>query len=107
MANSYDPDCKSSKFFCPLSMEFSRQEHWSGLPFPSPGDLHDSGIKPGSALQADSLQIEPPGKPQFTNFLQPIYATENFRFYIFAFRIFKCLEFIFIGISLQLWILHN
>ena len=40
-----------------LSMGFSRQEYWSGLPFPSPGDLPNSGIKPGSpALQADSLQ---------------------------------------------------
>ena len=44
-----------------LSMEFSRQEYWSGLPFPSPGDLPDLGIKPGSpALQADSLPSEPP-----------------------------------------------
>ena len=47
-----------------LSMEFSRQEYWSGLPFPSPGDLSDSGIKPVSpALQADSLPSEPLGKP--------------------------------------------
>jgi len=39
-----------------LSMAFPRQEYWSGLPFPSPGDLPDPGIKPGSpALQADSL----------------------------------------------------
>ena len=39
----------------PLSMGFSRQEYWSGLPFPSPGDLPNPGIKPGSpALQADS-----------------------------------------------------
>ena len=46
----------------PLSMEFSRQEYWSGLPFPSPGDLLNSGIETGSpALQADSLPIEPPG----------------------------------------------
>ena len=47
---------------CPalLSMEFSRQEHWSGLPFPSPGDLPELGIKPGSpALLADSLPTEP------------------------------------------------
>ena len=46
------------------SMEFSRQEYWSGLPFPSPGDLPNSRIKPGSpALQADSSLTEPPGKP--------------------------------------------
>ena len=45
-------------------MEFSRQEYWSGLPFPSPGDLPDPGIEPGSpALQVDSLPSEPPGKP--------------------------------------------
>ena len=43
----------------PLSMGFSRQEYWSGLPFPSPGDLLDPGIKPRSpALQADSLLTE-------------------------------------------------
>ena len=47
-----------------LSMEFSRQEYWSGLPFPSPGDLSDPGIKPRSpAFQADALTSEPPGKP--------------------------------------------
>ena len=46
-------------------MEFSRQEHWSGLPFPPPGDLPDPGIEPGPpALQADSLLSEPPAKPQ-------------------------------------------
>ena len=45
------------------SMGFSRQEYWSGLPFPSPGDLPDSGIEPGSpALEADALTSEPPGK---------------------------------------------
>ena len=45
-------------------MGFSRQEYWSGLPFPSPGDLPNPGIKPRSpALQADSLPAEPPGKP--------------------------------------------
>ena len=49
----------------PLSMGFSRQEYWSGLPFPSPGDLPDPGIEPRSpALQADSLTSEPPGKPR-------------------------------------------
>ena len=47
----------------PLSMGFSRQEYWSGLPFPSPGDLPDPGIELGSpALQADALTSEPPGK---------------------------------------------
>ena len=60
----------------PLSMEFSRQEYWRGLPFPSPGDLPNSGIEPGSVIkkccnimhagnimQADALPSEPPGKP--------------------------------------------
>ena len=48
----------------PPSMGFSRQECWSGLPFPSPGDLPDPGIEPGSpALQTDALPSEPPGKP--------------------------------------------
>ena len=46
-------------------MGVSRQEYLSGLPFPSPGDLPDPGIKPGSpALQADFLLTELPGKPQ-------------------------------------------
>ena len=48
----------------PLSMGFSRQEYLRGLPFPSPGDLPDPGIEPGSpALQADSLLTELRGKP--------------------------------------------
>ena len=51
----------------PLSMGFSRQEYWSGLPFPSPGDLPDPGIEPGSpAFQADALPSEPPGIPSST-----------------------------------------
>ena len=51
----------------PLSMEFSRPEYWSGLPFPSPGDLPNIGIEPGSpALQADALPSEPPGKPMIS-----------------------------------------
>ena len=50
------------------SMGFSRQEYWSGLPFPSPGGLPDPGIKPGSpALQADTLTSEPPGKSRLRN----------------------------------------
>ena len=48
----------------PLSMGFSRQEYWSGLPCPPPGDLPNLGIEPRSpALQADSLPSEPVGKP--------------------------------------------
>ena len=47
----------------PPFMGFSRQEYWSGLPFPSPGDLPNSGIEPGSpTFQADTLTSEPPGK---------------------------------------------
>ena len=50
----------------PPSMEFSRQEYWNGLPFPSPGDLPHPGIKPRSPTeQVDSLLAEPQGKPMF------------------------------------------
>ena len=54
----------------PPSMDFSRQEYWSGLPFPSPGHLPDPGIKPDfSALAGNSLPPEPRGKPycQYTS----------------------------------------
>ena len=48
-------------------MGFSRQEYWSGLPFPSPGDLPDPGIESRSpALQADSLLSEPPENPKYS-----------------------------------------
>ena len=54
----------------PLSMEFSRQEYWSGLPFPPPGDLPNPGLKLMSsaslALQADSLPLSHQGSPSFT-----------------------------------------
>ena len=54
----------TAAYQAPLSMEFSRQEYWSGLPFPSPGDLPDPGIKPRSpVLQADALPSELLGKP--------------------------------------------
>ena len=47
----------------PQSVEFSRQEYWSGLPFPSPGDLPNPGTEPEfPTLQADALPSEPPGK---------------------------------------------
>ena len=56
--------CPTVALEAPLSMEFSRQEYWSGLPFPSPGDLPDPRTEPGSLeLQADSLLPEPPGEP--------------------------------------------
>ena len=59
----HDPmDCIACQV--PLSMEFSRQEYWSGLPFPSPGDLANPGIEPGSpTLHVYSLPSEPPGTP--------------------------------------------
>ena len=62
-----------------LFMRFSRQGYWSGLPFPSPGDLPDPGIKPGSpAQQADSLPTELRGKPYGLNGL---YSTKSFILY--------------------------
>ena len=55
----------SSLHQAPPSMGFSRQEYWSGLPFPSPEDLPDPGLEPRSpTLQADALTSAPPGKPQ-------------------------------------------
>ena len=57
-------------YHAPLSMGFSRQKYWSGLPSPFPGDLPDPGIKPGSlALQVDSLPSEPPGYKSALNWL--------------------------------------
>ena len=56
--------CGTVAHQAPLSMESSKQEYWSGLSFPSSGDLPNPGINPGSpALQADSLTTMPPGKP--------------------------------------------
>ena len=50
----------------PLSMEFSKQEYWNGLPFPSLGNLPNLGVKPESpVLQTDSLLCESPGKPKW------------------------------------------
>ena len=62
-----------------LSMGFSRQEYWSGLSFPSPGDLPDAGIEPKSpALQADALVSEPPGKPKMVKFMLCVFR-HNFK----------------------------
>ena len=55
----------------PLSMGFPRQEYWSGLQFPSPGDPPDPEIKPGSpASQTDFLPSEPPGKPYVSMYFE-------------------------------------
>ena len=60
----------------PLSMGFSRQQYWSALPFPSPGDLPDPGIEPGSpTLQADTLPSEPPA-------VNPLYTFSKVNFLI-------------------------
>ena len=65
VAQSYPTLCNPLSCSLPGSsvQEFSRQEYWSGLPFPSPGDLSDPGIKPGSpALAAGFFTPEPPGR---------------------------------------------
>ena len=68
MSDSVIPT-KSAAYQADLSMEFSRQEYWSRLPFPSPGDLPDPQIEPRSiALQADSLPTELPGKSMETSY---------------------------------------
>ena len=62
----------------PLSMGFLRQEYWSRLPFPPPGNLPDPAIKPGSpALHADSLPSEPPGKPSLFAIKTQIFCTKS------------------------------
>ena len=67
----------------PPSIGFFRKGYWSGLPFPSPGDLADPGIKPrSSALQTDALPSEPPGRPRWPfshrlKHLQRIWAAED------------------------------
>ena len=72
MSNSLELIYLTVAHQAPLSMWFSRQEHWSGLPFPSPGDLPDPGIKHASAvslaLQTDSLLAEPMRKPLYSNY---------------------------------------
>ena len=66
VAQSYSTFCNpwTVAYQAPQSMGFFRQEYWSGLPFPSPVDLPNPGIEPGSpALKADALPSKPPGKP--------------------------------------------
>ena len=94
ITNSMDSMYAQSLQLCPTpcnpmdcsmsgSSVFPGQESWSGLPFPSPGDLPNSGIKPRSpALQADSLPAKPQGKPKNTgvgslSLLQRIFPTQK------------------------------
>ena len=64
VAQSCPTLCYPKAYQASPSMGFSRQEYWSGVPLPSPGDLPNPGIEPGSsALEADALTSEPPGKP--------------------------------------------
>ena len=76
----------------PLSMGFSRQEFWSGLPCPSLGDLPNPGIEPRSpALQVDSLPSKSPGKPMNTtvgslSLLQEIFPTQEWNQGLLHFR---------------------
>ena len=65
----------------PPSMGFSRQEYWSGLPFPSPGDLPDPGIEHRSpAFQADALTSEPSGKPYLSEYALIYFRLTHFKF---------------------------
>ena len=76
----------------PLSMVFSMQEYWSGLPFPSPGDLPDPGIEPRSpALYADALPSEPPKKSTWAkkHFKQSITKDEKIKLYYLLCSIWK------------------
>ena len=87
----------------PSSMRFSRQEYWSGLPFPSPGDLPDPGIQPGSPpLEADALTSEPPGliflfihilkEPAFGLIFYPPHCFPIFSFIDSCFNFYFCLH---------------
>ena len=86
VAQSYPPLCDPRTIACQasLSMGFSWQEYWSGLPFPPPRDLPNPGIEPGSpALQADSLQAELPGKP--------IHVTRKYKIYAYTIKLYLSL----------------
>ena len=82
----------------PLSMEFFRQEYWSGLPCPPPGDLPDSGIEPTSLClfhwQADSLPLAPHGKPKIGE--TGLFYCFNFLSYLFFFYLICFLTFYFV-----------
>ena len=78
----------------PRSMEFSRQEYWSGMPFPPPGDLPDPGIKPVSlrspALAGGFFTTEPPGKPEVHIILPQMAAWCNYTFLGSSFQNLRC-----------------
>ena len=108
--SSWHHDCIAKQ--APLSMEFSRQEYWSGLPFSFPGDLPDPGVelKPPT-FQADSLPSEPPGKPILISFawwdslhvvMLQGHATDNF-FLIWM----RILSWIKKGLGLYFWFLFH
>ena len=88
----------------PLSMGLPRQEYWSGLPFPPPGDLPNPGIKPRSraapaspALQVDSLPTEPPGKP---------FCTYTYTYVMCVFTYAHMFMYIYIYASVHTFIFH-
>ena len=79
----------------PLSMEFSWEEYWNGLPFPSPGNLPNPGTEPGSpALQADSLSSETPGSPNWIelNWMCPQIHFNSFKFPAWLYMVVSCLR---------------
>ena len=81
----------------PQSIGFSRQEYWSGLPFPSPGDLPDLGIKLRSpALQVDSLPCEPLGKPKAPTVYIQMYIIDIYKCVCicvqYKYMVYKCIK---------------
>ena len=91
----------------PLSMGFSRQEYWSGLPFPSPRDLPNPGIEPGSpALQADTLPSEPPGKSRLLQIAGLPFFHGQVTFLIYVYYSLLCHSYInkHLGVSMS-WLL--
>ena len=89
----------------PLSMEFSRHNYWSGLPFPSPGDLSNQGIEPGSpALQVDSLPSESPRKLIF--YLESLRSFPRTYMWLMTERQARCLIFNIMAYVSSTWIKH-
>ena len=107
VAQSCPTLCDSMDWACqvPLFMGFSRQEYWSGLPFPSPGDLPNPRIKPGSsALQADSLPSEPSAVPYAEGVAYRWYCGEPHLLFSSITLRFICLSLLFTYSSIYLFI---